>query len=249
MRDVLVRVLGWRALMLHGDPCVWDRYWWLRSRLRRPGQRVLDAGAGNGGFAIFAARMGNESLGLSFSADEMSAAKRRAAICHAESARFAIRDLRTLGDGVSPEGQFDEIICFEVIEHLLDDAKLVRELAAMLRPGGRLLITAPYLPHRPLLGEQLSETEDGGHVRWGYSEERLRSLAQHAALDVVEIGYVSGVISQRLTNLQRRLGRLSQALGWGLTLPLRLLSPLDRRLTAILRYPYLSISLVARRPG
>ena len=123
----------------------------------------------------------------------------------------------------------------------------------LLAPGGRLLITAPYLPHRPLLGEQVSETEDGGHVRWGYSEERLRSLAQQAALDVVEIGYVSGVISQAAGQpaaAPRPARRAKRSAGDS---PFRLghsLFPLDRRLTAILpRYPYLSISLVARRPG
>src|SRR5262245_3016834 len=144
MRDPLVRLLGWRALMIHGDPCVWDRYRWLQARLRPGRGQVLDAGAGNGGFAIFAAKQGYQAPGLSFSRGEMTAARRRAELC-GTTARFEIRDLRDLDpdDGVGE--RFDVVICLEVIEHLRDDARLVRGLAASLRPGGRLLLTAPYL--------------------------------------------------------------------------------------------------------
>jgi SAM-dependent methyltransferase len=248
MQDFLVRLLGWRALMLHGDPCVWDRYRWLRPRLRGGGRATLDAGAGNGGFTIFAAKQGNECLGLSFDAGEMTAAERRAAICHADRAQFEIRDLRELDSENALMGRFDEVVCLEVAEHILDDGKLFRDLAATLRPGGRLLLTTPFISHRPLFREHLSATEDGGHVRWGYSEARLRELSEQASLEPIEIGYVSGVVSQRLTNLQRRVSMIHRLLGWAVVLPLRVLRPLDAPLTAALRYPHLSIALTARRP-
>ena len=246
MQDLLVRLFGWRALMIHGDPCVWDRYRWVRARLRGGGLTMLDAGAGNGGFTIFAAKQGNECLGLSFSEAEMSAAARRAALCGTDRARFEIRDLREVGE--EGLGAFDEIICLEVIEHLLDDAGLMRKLAASLGPGGRILLTTPHLSHRPLRGERLSDSEDGGHVRWGYSEAGLRELAAGASLRAVEVGCVSGVVSQRLTDLQRRLAARNRVLGWALTLPLRVLQPLDRPLTRLLGYPHLSIALVAELP-
>lgn len=246
MQDLLVRLFGWRALMIHGDPCVWDRYRWVRGRLRRDGLAMLDAGAGNGGFTILAAKLGNECLGLSFSAGEMDAAARRARLCGAGGAGFEIRDLRSVGE--EGLGDFDEILCLEVIEHLLDDAGLMRKLAASLKPGGRILLTTPYASHRPLRGERLSTSEDGGHVRWGYSEAKLRELAVGASLQAVEVGYVSGFVSQRLTDVQRRLAARNRVLGWGLTLPLRVLQPFDRPLTRLLDYPWLSIALVAERP-
>ena len=245
-RDPLVRLLGWRALMIHGDPCVWDRYRWLRARLGTGPGRVVDAGAGNGGFAIFAATRGFDALGLSFSPAEMGAARRRAEECGA-AARFEIRDLRDLDPEAGLGERFDAVICLEVIEHLLDDARLVRGLSASLRSGGRLLLTAPYLGHRPLFREALSTSEDGGHVRWGYAEERLRELAEGASLRVVEVSYVSGWVSQKLTDLQRRLGTVNRALGWALTFPLRPAQLLDRPLTRLLGYPHLSIAMVAER--
>lgn len=247
MQDLLVRLLGWRALMIHGDPCVYDRYRWLRRRLRPGALRTLDAGAGNGGFTIFAAKQGNDSLGLSFDTGEMESAARRAALCEATNARFEVLDLRQLDEAEQLVGSFDQIICLEVAEHLLDDAKLFRDLAAVLEPGGRLLLTTPSATHRALFHEGLSSSEDGGHVRWGYSPDRLRELADQAGFETIEIGYVSGFVSQKLTNLQRRLGEISTPLGWAATFPLRVLQPLDRHLSALLRYPHLSISLVAER--
>jgi SAM-dependent methyltransferase len=247
MSDLLVRVLGWRALMLHGDPSVWDRYRWLRPRLRRGGD-VLDAGAGNGGFTIFAARAGNRALGLSFSPGEMGDAQRRAALCGAGSARFEIRDLRTLDAGTTMHETFDEIICFEVLEHLEDDVGVLRDLAATLRPGGRVLITVPSLAHQPLFRERVSPAEDGGHVRWGYSEQQLREVARAAGLRDLESGQVSGAITQALIELQRRLGTVNRGLAWAVTFPVRLLQPLDRRVTSLTGRPYLSQALVAEKP-
>lgn len=247
MSDLLVRVLGARALMLHGDPSVWDRYRWLRPRLRR-GVDVLDAGAGNGGFTIFAALAGNRALGLSFSPAEMGAAERRAALCGATTARFEVRDLRALADDPTLRERFDEVVCFEVLEHLLDDVGVLRALAATLRPGGRVLITVPSDDHRPLFRERLSTAEDGGHVRWGYSDARLRGLARAAGLRDLESGAVSGLVTQSLINLQRRLGTLHRPLAWAATFPLRLLQPLDRPLTTALHRPHLSRTLVAEKP-
>lgn len=41
--------------------------------------------------------------------------------------------------------QFDLIICSEVLEHLQDDFKAMRELKRILKPKGKLIITVPHL--------------------------------------------------------------------------------------------------------
>jgi SAM-dependent methyltransferase len=245
--DLLVRLIGWPALIVHGDPCVTDRWLWLRQRLRRPGARTLDAGAGNGGFAIYAARLGNESLGLSFAPDEVTAARRRAAALGVDGVDFRVGDLRRLDDFAGDLGLFDQIVCLEVAEHIRDDTKLIADLARLLNPGGRLLLTTPNLEHRALWSESLSDTEDGGHVRWGYSHEEMASLFANAGLRVVDQGYVSGFVSQRLTNLMRRAQRVSFVLGWALVAPLRVLQVLDRPLTRLLGWPPLCIAVVGER--
>ena len=43
-----------------------------------------------------------------------------------------------------PDASFDVILCSEVFEHLPDALKALDEFARLLRPGGKLIITAPF---------------------------------------------------------------------------------------------------------
>jgi SAM-dependent methyltransferase len=247
MSNLLIRALGWRAAMLHGDPCVVDRWLFVRRHLRRGRVRTLDAGAGNGGFAMLAASAGNSVVALSFADEELRRAEQRAAVAGLPDVAFRVGDLRQLDEFGHELGTFDQILCLEVIEHLIEDEQLVRRLAGLLRPGGRLLISAPSADHRPLVGESVSATEDGGHVRWGYAPERVAEIVAAAGLELTAQGAVSGFVSQKLTNAMRRGQRVNMALGWALVLPLRPLQLLDRPLTRLLRWPYLSVVAVAQR--
>jgi SAM-dependent methyltransferase len=250
--DTLLRVLGWRSLLIHGDPCVLDRWLWLQRRLRRGNARTFDAGCGNGGFSICAARAGNEVVAASFSQHEQQAARTRAGKLGVAGIDFRTLDLRELEHFRDSLGSFDQIICFETIEHVLDDVGLVSGLAAMLRPAGQLLLTTPFEGHRPLYTEERNpgRQEDGSHVRYGYSQERLRQIAQGAGLRVVDEGFVSGVVSQKVTDLMRRLSaRIGRPAAWAVVLPLRALVVLDPPLTRMLRYPHLSVALCAVKPA
>ncbi len=44
----------------------------------------------------------------------------------------------------APSESFDVVLCTEVLEHLPDPIAAVKELARLLGPGGKLLITAPF---------------------------------------------------------------------------------------------------------
>ncbi len=41
------------------------------------------------------------------------------------------------------DGEFDAILCTEVLEHVREPIKVVLEMARILKPGGRLMLTAP----------------------------------------------------------------------------------------------------------
>src|SRR6202008_2937321 len=66
---------------------------------------------------------------------------------------------------------FDEVICFEVLEHLLHDQDVVTEFYRILRPGGVLHLCCPHRLHPRHRVEVLDTQESGGHVRAGYTEE------------------------------------------------------------------------------
>lgn len=44
----------------------------------------------------------------------------------------------------APDASFDAILCSEVLEHVPDPNLALDEFARLLRPGGRLIITAPF---------------------------------------------------------------------------------------------------------
>jgi SAM-dependent methyltransferase len=250
MGDTMLRVLGWRSLLIHGDTCVLDRWLWLRRHLRRGAVRTFDAGCGNGAFSIYAAREGNEVLAASFSTREQEDARRRAERLGVTGIDFRTLDLREIEHHRPELGLFDQIVCLETIEHIVDDEALIGSLAAMLAPNGQLLLTTPFDAHRPLYSEERapSPIEDGSHVRYGYSQQRLRQLAEGAGLEVTSEGFVSGFVSQKLTDLMRRLTeRLGLLPAWAILLPLRALVVIDAPLTRALRYPYLCVALSAAK--
>jgi SAM-dependent methyltransferase len=250
MPDTMLRIFGWRFLLITGDPCVLDRWLWLRRQLRAGAMRTFDAGCGNGGFSIYAARIGNRVVAASFQASEQESARRRADLLGVGGIDFRVIDLRDLNDHHDALGTFDQIICLETIEHVSDDEGVVESLAAMLAPGGRILLSTPFDRHRPLYTEDPhpSPVEDGSHVRYGYSQQRLREIAESAGLEV-EPGsesFISGFVSQKLTDLMRRLSaRIGLFPAWVILLPLRALTVFDEPLSRIFRYPYLSVALCA----
>lgn len=249
MRNFLIRLFGWKALIYHGDPTVVDRWRWLQRFLRPGALRTLDAGCGSGMFTFFASSMGNEAIGVSFGQREVALATERARMIGASQVRFLARDLTKLDEVAEELGKFDQIICFEMIEHIPDDSSMVQGLASLLNPGGVLLVTTPSTDHRPLYGEEdLNSPEYAqGHVRWGYSTDDLSKLMEAAGLEVFARDLLSGVVSQRLASLTFRLRRLGSSLAWAVVLPLRVLRVLDVPLSRFLRFPYLSVAVAGRR--
>jgi len=79
-------------------------------------------------------------------------------------------------------GAFDVVLCSEVIEHISDDRQAVRELARVLKPGGRLIISVPVPPGN-------IDEDAYGHKREGYSPEDLRLLLQEQGFAIHNIKF------------------------------------------------------------
>lgn len=175
--------------------------------------------------------MGYEAFGLSWDDRNQRIAEQRAAIVKARRATFDVCDVRHLDSRADVLSEFDVVICLEVIEHILKDQKLMIDMAACLKPGGILLLTTPN-KNGPAIGPEhddgpLSTLEDGGHVRRGYLDSDLRNLCEGAGLEVDEISYCSGYLSQRVTYLLRVTSQVNRIAGWAAVLPLRILPMFD----------------------
>jgi 2-polyprenyl-3-methyl-5-hydroxy-6-metoxy-1,4-benzoquinol methylase len=115
--------------------------------------RVLDVGGGSGMFAVPLAQLGHDVTVVDPSADALATLHRRADTAGVDS---RVRGLQGDGDrlhtvlGVpargtatgeaGPEGYFDLVLCHSVIEVVDDPVSTLREIAAVLRPGGQLSI-------------------------------------------------------------------------------------------------------------
>lgn len=156
----------------------------------------------------------------------MLKAKERAKICRAATACFETFDIRFLDRRRDLHNCFDTAICLEVVEHILDDRKFVQDVAACLKPGGRLLLTTPNFNYRPITrGDNGSWPQDEGHVRKGYSEDNLAELFHQAGLVWDVVSYCTGFLSQKITWLYRTLGRIHPLFAWAAILPLRVIPP------------------------
>ncbi|WP_333878448.1 class I SAM-dependent methyltransferase [Flavobacterium sp.] len=79
----------------------------------------------------------------------------------------------------APDDQFDLIICYHILEHVIEDIKAMQELYRVLKTNGKILIQTPFQDSS--IYEDYSITSD---------EERLKHFGQE---DHVRIYSVSGL--------------------------------------------------------
>jgi SAM-dependent methyltransferase len=105
----------------------------LSAFIPAPGARVLDVGTAGGAFLEAAEQFGYHAVGM-------------------EPSQYLVERARTRGLTVEqgtidnhkfPAGGFDMVTLWDVIEHLVDPKKALRQIARLLKPGGILLINFP----------------------------------------------------------------------------------------------------------
>ena len=122
-----------------------ERHWWYRGRRRvlaavldalalPAGMRILDAGCGSGRNMVDLARRGTVA-GVELASSSLDAARAR-----------DVGDVRA-GSLEEPlpfaDDAFDLAVALDVLEHLSDDELAWAELARVVAPGGRLVVTVP----------------------------------------------------------------------------------------------------------
>lgn len=160
-------------------------------RLRlRSGEKLLDAGCGEGRHCFGALERGAHVVGLDLDLASLRAGagdlRRRAAECdrlgalvHGNAFRLPFAD-----------GTFDKVICSEVMEHVHDYRAAARELARVTKPGGCLAITIPTATSENLylrVGDDYFESP-GGHIRIFRPRQLALGLAE-AGLATVGVGF------------------------------------------------------------
>ena len=107
----------------------------------RPGGALVDVGCGTGGPALWMAReTGARLTGVDFSRVAVArAAERAAATGLSESATFVAGSFAQTG---LPDASADAVMSEDALQYAPDKSAAFREIARVLRPGGRLAFTA-----------------------------------------------------------------------------------------------------------
>ncbi len=156
----------------------------------RDGERILDAGCGNGRHSWEACKLGDYSV-FSLDMDEDCLRKTRYVLDLMDQQGESDGEWHVMRGNVMTlpfeDASFDRVICSEVLEHVLDDQQGVRELVRVLKPGGIMAISVPtYLTEAIFWRISKDYSHPGGHIR-KYKAKGIVDLLQKNNLSVYAI--------------------------------------------------------------
>lgn len=141
----------------------------------KPVRALADLGTGTGHILTRLAPRAERAVGIDASHAMLAVA--RAALEKAGLTRVELRQ----GDIYAPpveRGAFDLVVVHQVLHYLEDPARALREAAALLAPGGRLLVV-DFAPH-----DLAFLREAHAHRRLGFARDEVAGWLGEAGLDV-----------------------------------------------------------------
>ena len=170
---------GERVIPGEVDADLWNEHvarYWFAVRMTR-GRRVLDAGCGSGYGADVLAREAREVLGVDISGDAIDYARQH---YRADNLRFERASCLRIP---APDGSFDLVVAFELIEHLADWRAFLREVRRVLAPSGQFLVSTPnrlyYAEARAALGPNPFHVHE---FEYGEFQCELEAVFPHVTL-------------------------------------------------------------------
>ena len=184
-------------------PELYRRHWWWRIReeilLRRiaalfeggpGGVRILDVGCGAGLFFDALQRFGHVE-GIESDPIALQQAGKWQDRIH----------LGQLDASFEPSAPYDAILMLDILEHLTEPERLVREAVRLLKPNGRVVITVPAF------NWLWTRHDDLNHHVHRYTAAQMRATIRRAGLAVTDSTYLfqSLVVPKALVRLLETL--------------------------------------------
>jgi SAM-dependent methyltransferase len=136
--------------------------------------RLLDVGCGKRPYALIYDSLVEQSVGteVAFSPHGISAAD---VINYAENLPFG-------------DQSFDTILCTEVLEHTQRPQQVMQEFSRVLKPGGHLLLTVPFI----------YPVHEAPHDYWRFTNYGLTSMCATVGLQPLYVHQKGGIIATLL---------------------------------------------------
>jgi SAM-dependent methyltransferase len=150
-------------------------------------RRVLEVGCGEGNLGRVLKERGCHVTGLELVPEVAAVAAR-----HLDDVRVA--DVEADGFPFAP-ASFDAVIFADVLEHLVDPWRVLREAVELLAPGGCVIASTPNLQHHGIVWGLLRGRwryrargiTDFGHLRF-FTLQTIRGLFEQSGLSLVHVG-------------------------------------------------------------
>jgi 2-polyprenyl-3-methyl-5-hydroxy-6-metoxy-1,4-benzoquinol methylase len=158
------------------------------SRKYKDYKKLVDFGCGRGERTLDFVDFGREVVGLDYVDDRLVETKNKVKF---HKVNFFVSGL--------PDNFTEMVLCFDVIEHMEEPGKLLKEISRVMKPKGVLILSTPNrnrLTNWPLLKLglrkyplRLSKVRDDYPDYWHlteYSEEQLKKLVEDNGFKILE---------------------------------------------------------------
>jgi SAM-dependent methyltransferase len=165
---------------------------WIRDALAKipRGARLLDAGAGEQQYRKYCTHLQYVSQDFAQYDGQGNGAGLQMGYWDSRNVDI-VSDISAIPE---PDGSFDAVICTEVLEHLPEPVLALREFSRLMRSGGHLILTAPFISlthfapyhfatgfnryfyehHLPLLGFEIARLDFNGTFIESIAQELRR---------------------------------------------------------------------------
>ena len=172
------------------------RTWHIHKQLRiwektaPANAKILDAGMGFGQYSYWMAdKHPNWSiLGVDVKEEQIADCNKFFTQIGLTNAKFEYADLTAF----THPNTYDFALSVDVMEHILEDVQVFKNIYASLHKGGMLLISTPSDQGGSDVEEGSGESFIGEHVRNGYNINEIQDKLKTAGFSKIEAGYSYG---------------------------------------------------------